>query len=87
VQRRFPEILSRFVFLICMVIGEQGCSQFWCLWRTRLSSDFGDIVLAGRVGFALRISDDNKITELKLCHMCIDDSSLIFVFPLHMFSV
>jgi hypothetical protein len=52
-----------------------------------LSSYFGDIVLAGRVGFSLRISDDNKITELKLCLMCIDDSSLIFVFPLHMFSV
>jgi hypothetical protein len=56
--------------------GGQDCPQI-----------FGDIVLAGRVGFALRISDVNKITELKLCLMCIDDSFLIFVFPLHMFSV
>jgi hypothetical protein len=52
-----------------------------------LSSDFGDIVLDERAGFAHKISDDNKITELKLCLMCIDDSSLIFVFPMHMFSV
>ena len=52
-----------------------------------MSSYFGDIVLVGRISFSLRISNDNKITELKLCLMCIDDSSMIFVFPLHMFSV
>jgi hypothetical protein len=48
---------------------------------------FCDIVLVGKARFSLVIYDDNKITELKLCLMCIDDSSLVFVFPLHMFSV
>jgi hypothetical protein len=52
-----------------------------------LSSYFGDIVLDGRASFSLMIFDDTNITELKLRLMCIDDSSLIFVFPLHMFSV
>jgi hypothetical protein len=52
-----------------------------------LSSDFGDIVFSVRAGFALRIYVVNKITTLKLCLMYIDDSSLIFVFPLHMFLV
>jgi hypothetical protein len=52
-----------------------------------LSSNFGDIVLVGRVGFSLMIFYDNKIKELKFCLMCIDDSSVIFVFPLYMFSV
>jgi hypothetical protein len=51
-----------------------------------LSSYFCDIVLVGRDVFSLGISNDNKFTELKLSLMCIDDSSLIFVFPLHMFS-
>jgi hypothetical protein len=52
-----------------------------------LFSYFGDIVLAGRDGFSLRISNVNKITEVKLCLMCIYYSSLIFLFPLHMFLV
>jgi hypothetical protein len=52
-----------------------------------LSLDFGDIVFTDRDAFYLMISDDNKITELKLCLMCIDDLSLINVFLLHMFSV
>jgi hypothetical protein len=52
-----------------------------------LSSYFGDIVLVGRDIFSLGISNDNKITKLKLCFVCIDDSSLIFVFPLHIFSI
>jgi hypothetical protein len=52
-----------------------------------LSSDFGDIVLNGRVGFVLGIYDVNEITKLKLSLMCIDDSSLIFMFSLHMFSI
>jgi len=52
-----------------------------------LYSYFGDIVLDGRVGFYLRIYDDNKFKELKLCLMYIDDSSLIFVFMLHVFLV
>ena len=52
-----------------------------------MSSYFGDIVLAGRVCFSHGISGYNKIIKLKLCLMCIDDSSLIFVFPLHMFLV
>jgi hypothetical protein len=56
-------------------------------WRTRLSSCFGDIVLVGCAGFSLRISNDNKITEMKLCLMCIGDSAMIFVFLLHMFSI
>jgi hypothetical protein len=67
-------------------------------WRTRffsflltledkVSSNFDDIVLVRRDGFSLGISDDKNIIELKLCLMCIDDSSLIFVFPLHMLSV
>jgi hypothetical protein len=52
-----------------------------------LSSDFGNIVLDRRDGFSLRISYDKNITKLKLFLICIDDSSLIFVFLLHMFSV
>jgi hypothetical protein len=52
-----------------------------------LSSYFGDIVLIRRASFVLKIYDDNKITELKLCLMCIDDSFFIFLFPLHMFLV
>jgi hypothetical protein len=32
----------------------------------------------GGMVFPSRISDVNKITELKLCLMCIDDSSMIF---------
>ena len=52
-----------------------------------MSSDFGDIILARRAGFSLRIFVDNKITELKFCLMCINDSSMIFLFLLHMFSI
>jgi hypothetical protein len=55
-------ILWRFGFLICMIIGEQGCYQFWSLWRKRFSSDFGDIILDGRDVFSLKISYDKKIT-------------------------
>jgi hypothetical protein len=65
-------------------IVEVWFSYLYNHWRTRLSSDFGDIALAGRASFALRISDVNKITKLKLCLLCID-SFMIFVFPLHMF--
>jgi hypothetical protein len=35
--------------------------------RTRLSSDFGEFVLVGRVGFSLRISEIDKVTEHKFC--------------------
>jgi hypothetical protein len=28
-EENISRILLRFGFLICMVIGEQGCSQFW----------------------------------------------------------
>jgi hypothetical protein len=53
-----------------------------------LSSDFGDFVLAGRVGFALRISEiDKSYRTENLCLICVDDSSLILLFPLHIFSV
>jgi hypothetical protein len=31
--------------------------------RTRLSSNFGEFVLVGRVGFSLRISEIDKVTE------------------------
>jgi hypothetical protein len=48
---------------------------------------FCNIILARRDDFSLRISDDNKITKLKLCLIYIDDSYLILVFPLHMFSI
>jgi len=54
--------------------GGQGCPHI-----------FGDIVLARRDGFSLGVSDDNKTKTLILCLMCIDDLSLIFLFPLHMF--
>jgi hypothetical protein len=44
--------------------------------------------MVGRVGFSLRISEIDKVTEHKiLCLICVDDSSLILLFPLHIFSV
>jgi hypothetical protein len=52
--------LLRFGFLI-----------FSGYWRTRLSSYFGEIVLAGRVGFSLRISEIDKVTEHKICVSCV----------------
>jgi hypothetical protein len=36
---------------------------FFCYWRTRLSSDFGEFVLDGRVGFSLIIFELDKVTE------------------------
>jgi hypothetical protein len=56
-------------------------SDLYGYWRTRLSSDFGGFVLVGRVGFSLRISEINKVTEHKfVSHICVDDSSLILLF-------
>ena len=46
-------------------IVEVWFSDLYGYWRTRLSLDFDDIVLAGRAGFALKIFDVNKITKLK----------------------
>jgi hypothetical protein len=51
-QRKFPGILLRFDLLIFCVIG-----------KTRLSSDLGGFVLVGRVGFALKIYEFDKVTE------------------------
>jgi hypothetical protein len=48
-----------------------GFPIFSGFWRTRLSSDFGEIVLAGRVGFALKISEINKVTKHKFCVSCV----------------
>jgi hypothetical protein len=60
-----------------MVIGEQGCPHI-----------FGRYVLVGRVGFALRIYEINEVTKQKfVSHICVDDSSLILSFPLHIFLV
>jgi hypothetical protein len=42
-------------------------SYFFGFWRTRLFAYFGEIVLAGRASFALRISEIEKITEHKIC--------------------
>jgi hypothetical protein len=52
-----------------------------------LSLDFGDIIMDGKASFSIKILDDIEIIELKLYLMCIDDSSLIFVFSLDMFSI
>jgi hypothetical protein len=54
----------------------QGFVEVWfsdilCYWRTRLSSDFGEIVLAGRVGFSLKISKFDKVTKHKFCVSCV----------------
>jgi hypothetical protein len=38
-----------------------GSSDFSNYWRTRLSLYFGVIVLAGRVGFALRFFEFDKV--------------------------
>jgi hypothetical protein len=38
--------------------------------RTRLSSNFGGFVLAGRASFSLGISKFNKVTEQKFCVSC-----------------
>ena len=51
-------------------INFQGFVEDWFFnfsgyWRTRLSSNFGEIVLAGRAGFALRISEIDKVIEQK----------------------
>jgi hypothetical protein len=63
-------------------------SDLYGYWRTRLSSDFGGFVLVGRVGFSLKISEINKVTKHKfVSHICVDDSSMILLFPLHIFSV
>jgi hypothetical protein len=51
-QRKFLGILLRFSFMIFCVIG-----------RTRLSLDLGRFVLAGRVGFSLRIYKFDKVTK------------------------
>jgi hypothetical protein len=65
-----------------------GFSDLYDYWRTRLSSDFSGFILVGRVGFDLIIYEINKVTEHKfVSHICVDDSSLIFLFPLHIFSV
>jgi hypothetical protein len=54
----------------------QGFDEVWFsdvsnYWRTRLSSDFGGFVLAGRVGFSLKISEIDKVTKHKfLCLIC-----------------
>jgi hypothetical protein len=52
--------LLRFGFLIFMVIGGQGCPHI-----------FGEFVLVGRVGFSLRISEIDKVTEHKFCVSCV----------------
>jgi hypothetical protein len=52
--------LLRFGFLI-----------FSGYWRTRLSSDFGEFVLAGRAGFSLRISEIDKSYRTKICVSCV----------------
>jgi hypothetical protein len=54
----------------------QGFIEVWVsdilyYWRTRLSSDFGETVLAGGVGFALRISEIDKVTKQKFCVSCV----------------
>jgi hypothetical protein len=60
---------------------------------------FGDIVLVERIGFVLSLGDIertsfvlrfeglDKVLEHIYCVSCIDDSSLILLFPLHMFLV
>jgi hypothetical protein len=59
--------LMRFGFLI-----------FCSLGRTRLSSDFGEIVLVERVGFSLRISEFDKVTKYKfVSHMCLFISDIV----------
>jgi hypothetical protein len=40
-------------------------SDFYGYWRTRLSSNFGEFVLAGRVGFALIISEIKRLQNIK----------------------
>jgi hypothetical protein len=45
----------------------QGFAKVWFsdfsgFWKTRLSSYFGEIVLVGRVGFALGIFEIDKVT-------------------------
>jgi hypothetical protein len=53
-----------------------------------LSLVFVGFVLAERVFFFLIIYEINKVTEHNfVSHMCIDDLSLILLFPLHIFPV
>jgi hypothetical protein len=44
---------------------------FFGFERARLSSDFGEIVLAFRVGFSLGISEFDKVIEQKYCVSCV----------------
>jgi hypothetical protein len=48
----------------------QGFAKVWFsdfsgYWRTWFSSDFGEIVLAGRASFSLRIYEFDKVTKHK----------------------
>jgi hypothetical protein len=50
----------RFGFADFSVVEGQGCPQ-----------NFGEFVLARRAGFALRISEIDKVTEQKICVSCV----------------
>jgi hypothetical protein len=41
------------------------------------------ILYLGGTGFFPQISEIDKVTEQNIVSMCIDDSSMIFLFPLH----
>jgi hypothetical protein len=69
--------LLRFGFLIFMVIGGQGCPHILV-----------DLYWLGGLVFP---SEFMKLTRLQninfVSHICVDDSSMILLFPLHIFLV
>jgi hypothetical protein len=85
VGRRYFQIIRGLDF--CYVLENKVVLSFGNFGGQGFPQNFGDIVLDGRDGFSLRIFYVKNIAELKLCLMYIDDSSMIFVFLLHMFLV
>jgi hypothetical protein len=76
----------RFGFLIC-ILENEGVFNFCDFGGQGCPHNFGDFILVGRDSVSLMISNVNKITKPKLYLIYIDDSSMIFVFPLHIFPV
>jgi hypothetical protein len=69
--------LSRFACRFSGYFAEFVFCWFFCFWGQGCPR-FGQSVLIGRVGFALRFYEFNKVYRNRnLCLSCVDDSSLI----------
>jgi hypothetical protein len=58
-----------------------------CFGRTRLSSYLVILYWLRGLVFVLRFEGLDKVIEKSYCLLCIDDSSMILLFLLHMFSL